>query len=201
MLVEEGQNRRLDFRQDDVLYMKAETLSEEQLKIEKNRAGTQRTKLLQSLASHDLLSEGGRYGHLDPNVSSALEILDEKLNYLIGINVAKQSDCSDLEEHLVNMSVSGMRFTMQGDCKVNDWLKITLRLPLFPPVIIELLAKVMHVKAMSENKIQLGVAFSYRCEDEEDAITTYIFKRHRETIRIKYREHRRYSRLKDSDLT
>ena len=200
MLVEEGQNRRLDFRQDDILHMKAEVLSEDQIKIEKKRSGVQQAGLLQSLVSHDPLFEASRYGALDPDVSTALEILDEKLNYLIGMNVIQQTDCSDLEEHLVNMSTSGMRFTMYGQCKVDDWLKITLKLPLFPPVILELLAKVMHVKTKPRNQVQIGVAFSYRSEDEEGAVTTYIFKRHREAIRMKYRERGRYSRLQDSDL-
>ena len=115
------------------------------------------------------------------------------------MNVLQQTNHEDLEERLVNMSATGMRFTSSELCKKGEHLKITMSLPLSPPVFLELLAEVVYI-SVEEGRTQLGVTFTFRCEQEEDAMTRYIFKRQRETIRMKYREKVRYSRLKDKDL-
>jgi len=190
MLNKEKRNQRLDFRQDDMLRMHDMLLSREQYEAEKNRTGihSQQPGLLQSLAGNDALSDGGGQAHLNPDVAKALELLEVKLNYLIGMNMLQQQDCADLTERPVNMSVSGMRFTTDGCYKVGDKLKITLSLPVFPPVILDILSRVVHVKVKPGGRTQLGVTYIYRCEEEEEIVTRYIFKRHRESIRMKYRQ-------------
>jgi len=197
----EGRNRRLDFRQDDVLRMKEALLSDEQYEIEKNRMGiiSGTSKKLQKLTGSSSLHEGGGSAHLNPEVAQALEMLDAKLNYVIGLNVLEHTDHADLEERLVNMSATGMRFTSKVFCKKGDHLKITMSLPLASPVLLELLTEVVYIN-VKDGRTQLGVVFIYRCEEEENHVVKYIFKRQRETIRMSFREKTRHSRLNDEDL-
>jgi len=196
----EGRNRRLDFRQDDVLRMKEVLLSDEQHEIEKNRMGviSGTSKKMQRLAGNSSLHEGSS-AHVSPEVAQALEMLDAKLNYVIGLNVLEHTDHADLEERLVNMSATGMRFTSKVHCKKGDHLKITMSLPLASPVLLELLSEVVYI-SVKDGRTQLGVVFVYRCEEEENNVVKYIFKRQRETIRMSFREKTRHSRLNDEDL-
>jgi len=187
------QNQRLDFRQDDMLCMRDVLLQPEQYEAEKKHTGirSHQSGLLQNLAGSDAFSEDGGPGRLNPDVARALELIETKLNYLIGINMMQQPDHAELTERPVNMSASGMRFTTDERYKVGDKLKITLSLPVFPPVILDILARVVHVTAKPGDRTQLGVTYIYRCEEEEDVVTRYIFKRHRESIRLKYRKRKR----------
>jgi len=190
----EIRNQRLDFRQEDVLRINDVLLSDEQYEAEKNRTGIRphQPGLLQSLAGDDALSaEGGCQAHLNPEVAKAMELLEVKLNYLIGLNMQQQPDHADLTERTVNMSVSGMGFTTDTHYKVGDYLKITLSLPVSPPVILDILARTVRVEAMPGGGAKLGVSFIYRCEKEEDIVTKYIFRRHRESIRMKCRQRTR----------
>jgi len=207
MAVKEDRNRRLDFRQDDIIRMNEVLLTNDEYEIELNRVGviSDQSSLLHSLSSggtsgHEISSAA----HLSPEVTQALELLDAKLNYVIGMNVLQQTDHSDMKEYFVNMSATGMRFNSNIYCKRGEHLKITMSLPLAPPMLLEVLAEVVDAKKVAKGQTQLGVAFMFRCEEEEDSVVRYIFKRQRETIRMKYREKSRsrvrYTRLDEDDL-
>jgi hypothetical protein len=184
-----------------MLRMKEELLSKDQYELEMNRVGiiSGPSNMLQSLSGGASLHEGVGLTHGNPEVSKALELLDAKLNYVIGMSVLQKTDDADLKERLVNMSATGMRFTTKEFCKKGEHLKITMSLPLSPPVLLELVAEVVYIK-VRDGRTQVGVAFIFRCEEEEDSVIRYIFKRQRETIRMKYREKVRHSRLNDEDL-
>ena len=205
MAHKEDRNRRLDFRQDDMISMKEVLLTEDEYEIESNRVGTlsNQSGLLNSLS--------GGYGHdvtsaaqLSPEVARALELLDAKLNYVIGMNAMQQVDHTELKEHFVNMSATGMRFTSSLYCKKGEYLKLTMSLPLSPPVLLDVLVEVVDSRKAAKGKNELGVAFRFRCAEEEDSVVRYIFKRQRETIRMKYRDQERqrvrYTRLDEDDL-
>lgn len=184
----EGRSLREAFRQEEVLYMREELLTPEQIKDEMNRTGTvfQNSSMIQELTNHDTSS--GHYGNsLSPEVSEALENLELKLNYLITMQT-KDEDDDAYDQRFVSISASGIGFLTQEKCEKGDWLKIKLKLPLFPPLKLEILGKV--VSAVSERGehpgIRLGISFAYRSEQEEDGIIKYLFKRQRESIRAKY---------------
>jgi len=202
---DKNSNRRLDFRQDDMISMKVERLSQEEWDAGMHRSGThlQQNVLLQRLVDSEVFPEGSS-SHVNPEIAKALEVLEAKLNYLIGLNVQHDSNRGELEERLVNMSISGMSFTADEQYHIDDRLRLTLSFPLFPPSVLELLARVAHAKSLPHNQTLVGAKFNYRCEDEEEAVTRYIFKRQREKIRFKScqkndQEHR-LSRLDDHEL-
>jgi len=189
-LAEGDRNRRQNFRQDDVLFMKEEVLSEDQFEVAKHHPGVdwRQAEVLQTLARTDSLNRRDSYQDTNPELSTALELFEVKLNYLIGMNAAQQSDHSDLEERVVNISAMGMQFTTEEHYKQGERLKITLSLALFPPMILDVLAEIVRLKAVSNDKAKVGVLFLYRCEEEEEVVTRYVYKRQRETIRVKCRQ-------------
>ncbi len=197
----DARNQRLDFRQDDVIRMKDARLTEDQFETEMGRTGFhyQSPCLMQGTMGDDGVLEASRL--LNPDMARMLGMLEAKLNYLIGMNVMRQVELPDLEERPVNISITGMRFASGREYKAGDRVKLTLSLPFFPPVVVDLLARVVYVNPHGKGRSQVGVSFIYRSEEEEEVITHYIFKRHREAIRMKYRQRLRYSRLGNEELT
>lgn len=199
----QSENQRLDFRQDDVIRMKAVRLQPEQYEAEMHRTGVRGMQpgMLQQLAGCE--GEGYNQPGVSPDMARMLGMLEAKLNYLIGVNLLQQTDLSELEDQLVNISTTGMRFTSDERYKQGDHVLITVHLPVFPPVVLDLLARVVHSQAAGKGKYHTGVSFIYRSEEEEDTVTRYIFKRHREMIRVKYRQGRQRNQLTrviDGDL-
>jgi hypothetical protein len=184
----EGRKRREAFRQDEVLAMKEELLTPEQFSAEMNKTGivSQHASLMQEMVNHD--AGPARYGStLSPEITGALEALEQKLNYLITLQMENDDD-TEYDQRLVNLSSTGIGFSTQEKCNKGDWLKIKLKLPLFPPVKLELLGEAVSVfhESGKRSGTRIGVSFLYRCEQEEDAIIKYLFKRQRERIRAKY---------------
>jgi Tfp pilus assembly protein PilZ len=183
----EGRSRRETFRQDEVLAIKEELLTPEQLDAEMNKTGivSQHAHLMQELVNRDAGLD--HYSTMSPEISGALEALDLKLNYLITMQM-EQTDDAEYDQRLVNLSSTGIGFSTQKKCNKGDHLKIMVNLPLFPPVKLELIGKVVSVSSKSGNRsgTWIGISFIYRCEQEEDTIIKYLFKRQRESIRAKY---------------
>lgn len=184
----EGRSRREAFRQDEVLPMQEELLTPEQFDAEMNRTGmvSQHSSLMQDMINQD--AGPGHYGTVfSPEITGALENLEQKLNYLITMQMENDED-EEYAQRLVSLSANGIGFTTQEKCKKGDWLKIRIKLPLFPPLRLELLGKVVSTVSQrgKQSGTRVGLSLLYRCEQEEDGIIKYLFKRQRERIRAKY---------------
>lgn len=186
----EGRNRRKDFRQDVILPMRVEFLSLDEFETEMERSDVhaRQAAMLQSLACSDSVADTLGNTYVSSDVAQALELMETKLNYLIGLNMLQKSGSQvELKDWKVNISINGLRFMADKECARGDRLKITLKLPLFPAIELELMAKVVYANTGKNGKCKVGVVFRYRCEEEEILISKYIFKRQRESIRLRYR--------------
>lgn len=184
----QDKNRRQDFRVDDVLPMKDIPLDKEQFEYERTHIGirSRQSSMLRSMVGNDIFSSVS--SESDSEISNALDALDAKLNYLIGVNMLNDANRSDLVERPVNLSVTGMSFTTPRPYKVGDTMEIVLMIPALPPMVLELLGITQRVKLVSKGQVHVGISFVYRCDEEEDQLARYIFKRHREMIRIESRQ-------------
>ncbi|ATX82909.1 PilZ domain-containing protein [Mariprofundus ferrinatatus] len=190
MSKDEGRKLRETFRQDEVLAINIELLTFDQFRVEMNKSGvvSHHTRMMQEFISHE--SGSDRYGSgLSPEIAGALEALDQKLNYLISLHMDNsRSKDSKFTQQFVNLSATGIGFSAPArKFKKDDRLKITMKLPLFPPIELELIGKVVSVKANKENlsEVWVGVAFLQRSDLEEDMLIKYLFKRQRERLRAK----------------
>ncbi len=185
-----GRNRRKDFRQNVILPMRVEHLSTDEFESEMERSDVhaRQAAMLQSLACSDSIADTLGNTYVSSDVAQALELMETKLNYLIGLNMLQKSgDGVELKDLKVNISINGLRFTADKECSRGDHLKITLKLPLFPAIELELMSKVVYAGLQENGKCKVGVIFIFRCEEEEILMSKYIFKRQREAIRSRYK--------------
>jgi len=179
-------NRRQDFRVEDMIPWNDSPLSTEEFEMRKKNVGirSRQSSMLRDMVGTDLFSGDSR-NKLNSEVAQAMEALDAKLNYLIGINTLNDANRSDLKERPINLSVTGASFVSEERYRQGDPIFITMMLPSFPPLVLELLGEVMWAKKNQDGDPFIGVKFQYRCDEEEDSIAKYVFRRHREMIRIK----------------
>lgn len=179
---------RQDFRIDDMLPMNDEKLSPEQFDLYKDKVGikSRQNSMLQSMVGRDVFTQEANEG-MNPEMARALEALDAKLNYLIGVNALNDASHSDLEERAVNLSVTGVSFMSSNRYREGEYARIVIMLPSFPPSTLELLAVVRRVQKGGDGRIRIGAEFYYRCDEEEDLISKYVYRRHRESIRARSR--------------
>jgi len=182
------QNRRQDFRVDDILAMHDQYISADEYAQLKQHPGIRskqnamiRDIIGKDVAAHDL------QGIVNHDLANALEALDTKLNYLIGVNMLNDANRSNLKERPINLSVTGASFRTEQHYKKNDFISMTLMLPSFPPTIVELIAQVTWVSQETLKSQHIGIHFAFRCAEEESSISKYVFQRHRESIRLKTR--------------
>jgi len=175
---------RQDFRIHDVIPLSDKRISAESFETNKRKIGvrSRQNGMLRQMVGKDIFAADREA--MNPEMSQALEALDAKLNYLIGVNMLNDATRSDMQERPVNLSVTGISFVTENQYQLGDAMAIDLMLPSFPPSILELVGTVVRspVNARGE-KQEVGVKFYYRCDDEEDTIAKYVYRRHRETIR------------------
>jgi len=179
---------RQDFRVDDMIPISDVKMTQEAFEINKTKVGikSRQSSMLQDMVGRDVFAGEGHEG-MNPDVANMLESLDAKLNYLIGVNVLNDANQSDLEERAVNLSVTGVSFITSNQYAPGDHTMVTLMLPSFPPSTLELLGTVRRVESRDGSRLWIGVQFHYRCDEEEDSISKYVYRRHRETIRSRSR--------------
>lgn len=183
---EDASNRRQDFRVDDVIPMNDTPLSTEEFEVRRNHVGirSRQSSMLRDMVGSDIFSNDLR-GKLNTDMANAMEALDTKLNYLIGVNMLNDASRSNLQERPVNFSTTGASFVSDERYREGDPLFMTMMLPAFPPTVLELLGEVVWSRKTSDGKPFIGVRFVFRCEEEEDTLTKYVFRRHREMIRVR----------------
>lgn len=183
------QNRRQDFRIDDILPMQDTLLSKDEYEAQSEQIGirSRQNSMLQEMVGRDIFSTGMKES-LNHDIATAIETLDAKLNYLIGVNMLNDANRSELKERAVNLSVTGTSFFTKKSYKKGDFIKTTMMLPSFPPTILELVGVVTWVKQQERNALHIGMRFNYRCDEEENSIAKYVFRRHRESIRMRAKQ-------------
>jgi len=179
---------RQDFRIDDMIPVSDKKMTKKQFDLLKTKVGVRarQNSMLQQMVGRDIFS-GEEHAGLTAEVATALESLDAKLNYLIGVNMLNDASHSDMQERPVNLSVTGISFICDVGYKVGDYVQIHLMLPSFPPSIMDLIGTVVRASRRADGRLQLAIRFYYRCDDEADTIAKYVYRRHREMIRTESR--------------
>jgi len=178
---------RQDFRINDVIPVSDERMSAEAFEINKTKIGvrSRQNGMLQQMIGRDIFSPD--HAMANPEMSQALQALDAKLNYLIGVNMLNDATRSDMHERPVNLSITGISFTTKNRYHLGDAVEVHLMLPSFPPSILELVGIIVRAPAPEGSHQHIGIKFYYRCDDEEDTIAKYVYRRHRETIRAEHK--------------
>jgi len=181
------ENRREDFRIVDVLYMREEPLSASEFEARKQAmdmpsriSSSLRNMLPRDVEVEQLLQHSDVPGEL----VRALETLDAKLNYLISVHMINEAERHRLQEHTIDISTTGMSFFSEHLLQAGQAMQVVLVVPTAPLQIMELLAEVKWVRQEEDGRPRVGVAFCFRNMEERDGVARYVFRRHREMIRL-----------------
>ncbi|EAU54705.1 PilZ domain-containing protein [Mariprofundus ferrooxydans] len=183
-----AEHGRQDFRIDDVIPVSDKKLTNEQFELCRTKVGvrSRQNSMLQQMVGRDIFA-GDEHAGLSAEVAVALESLDAKLNYLIGVNMLNDASHSEMQERPVNLSVTGISYVSDCSYQAGDYVAVSLMLPSFPPTIMELVGTVVRASRLADGQMKIAIRFYYRCDDEGDTISKYVYKRHREMIRTENR--------------
>lgn len=190
MIETDDSNRRQDFRVDDLLPMQDKPVDAATFEFEKRHIGirSRQSRLLRNMVGNDIFASVVPACSDGSETARALEALDAKLNYLIGVNMLNDANRNDLDERLVNISATGVSFATTNAYRLGDHLEVTVMLPALPPLVMELLGTVKRIEPAPRGQTYVGVLFTFRCDDEQEQLASYVFRRHREMIRLELRE-------------
>jgi len=107
-----------------------------------------------------------------------------KLDFLINNLILEKEGLLSAPKKKVNISASGLRFTVEHPVKVNDTLEIKLFLPTSPPVALLAYGEVKRVKALEGNKYEVAVEYVNLTDDVRDEIIRYTLARQREILNL-----------------
>lgn len=113
------------------------------------------------------------------------EILDikAKLDYIINHFIMEKEGLSNPEKKYVNISASGIRFTVNHPVKVKDIMEIKLLLPTYPPVAVFAYGEVKRVHELDNNKYEVAIEYVNMSDAVRNEIIQYTLSHQRETLK------------------
>jgi c-di-GMP-binding flagellar brake protein YcgR len=93
------------------------------------------------------------------------------------------------EKKYVNISASGIRFTVNHPVKVKDVMEVKLLLPTYPPVAVFAYGEVKRVRDIGNGKHEVAIEYVNMSESVRNEIIQYTLSHQRETIK-KFKESR-----------
>jgi len=175
------------FRVDDVISVVANPvnlLNEEERDLLKNAASSNTFTFFgdEDMSVPDR-QQGSPESAAGEKVYEALREMNTKLDFLINHFIMEKEGLSSAEKKLVNISASGIKFTMKHPVKEKDILEIKLLLPTFPPVAIFAYGEVKRVKALEDQTYEVALEYLNMGETVRDEIIQYTLDHQRESIR------------------
>lgn len=182
-----GGEKRNYFRVDDVISVVANPVSlinEKDKEILKTAARSQAFSLFenQDTSAIDELEKSSEF--TDGNkLYELLKEIKTKLDFLVTHSLIEKDGLPSTERKLVNISASGIKFTVKHPVKEKDVLEIKLLLPTYPPVAVFAYGEVKRVKMLEDQTYEIALEYLNMGETVRDDIIQYTLNHQRETIR------------------
>jgi c-di-GMP-binding flagellar brake protein YcgR len=126
-------------------------------------------------------------GSLDPRLLSLLTEMNRKLDRILA--VLQRGLEGQSSGHLaVNISGSGVRFTVGERIRAGILLAVRIALPLAPPIPVVFIGEVTRVRDKGKGDFEIAVRFVAIDEEDREQIVHYTFKRMRESVRNRTEE-------------
>jgi len=119
---------------------------------------------------------------LDPKILSLLTDMSKKLDRILAI-LERDQNGQPPEAIPVNISGSGIRFTIRERIEARQLLAIRVVLPLSPPAPVVFLGEITRVRDKGKGEFEIAVKYIAIDEMDREQIVHYGFKRMRESIR------------------
>ena len=124
---------------------------------------------------------------VNPRLWKLLNNMNVKLSLILERLHLESEGLTKAESIPVNISASGIRFTLDQKHAVEDLFEIKMVLPTYPPVGILTHGKVVRVEESDKGRYETSLHFINLSDDVRDVIIQYTLKRQREIVR-RYRE-------------
>lgn len=122
---------------------------------------------------------------IHPKIIKLLLEMNNKLNILIeSLSQRTEDKAQRLQNKKVNISASGMCFTVDEKVDTGDTIEVKMFLPTVPPVEVLTYGMVVRAKAIGNNQYEVAVHFHDMEESVRDEIIQYALNRQREAIKI-----------------
>jgi len=188
MPVEKKQKRekRNYFRVDDIITVVANPVSlihERDREVIKTSAGSKVFSLFEANES-----SGGYEAEPVPESGESKRLYDmmkeikTKLDFLINHFMLEKEGLLSTEKKPVNISASGIRFTVAYPAREKDIIEIKLLLPTYPPVAVFAYGEVKRVKALDDQTYEVALEYLNMNESVRNEIIQYTLNHQRETI-------------------
>ncbi len=106
-----------------------------------------------------------------------------KLDFIINHIMLEKEGLLEPEKKFVNISASGIRFTVDHPVKEGDIMEIKLLLPTYPPVAVFAYGEVKRVIDLPDNQYDVAIEYINMEDSVRNEIVKYTMSHQRETIR------------------
>jgi hypothetical protein len=120
---------------------------------------------------------------INPKLWQMLVDISAKLTMILDRLHFESEGFKKSEEKMVNLSASGIRFTMNENVAPGDRLELKMLLPTGPPVGIITYGNVVRVNEIGDEQYEVSLHFSDMDEEVREEIIRYAINRQREMIR------------------
>lgn len=120
-------------------------------------------------------------GVVNQRLCNMLAEIRAKLDFLINHFILEKEGLLTAEKKMVNISASGIRFTIDKPVKVGDIMEVKLLLPTYPPVAVLAYGEVKRVKSLNEKTYEVALQYINMGDEAREEIIRYTLSHQRET--------------------
>jgi hypothetical protein len=183
----EGEEKRSYFRVDDIISVVANPFKVDKEKVNEfvktvtsSRAFSLIDKPTSSMEEReDIPSEFSESKRLYEMIAE----IKTKLDFIINHFILDKEGLLTSEKKLVNISASGIRFTVEHPVQVGDIMELKLLLPTYPPVAVFAYGEVKRVKEMEDGKFEVALEYLNMEDSVRNEIIQYTLSHQRQMIR------------------
>ncbi len=175
-------NNREHFRVEITVPVKWKLLSEDEIQSVKNGFGNTLFKQSGIPSPIDTILEETVKGSKDEKYFQALNLLNNKLDYIIEQILSRPADQCTGHDNIMEISASGLKFASEEEFKEGALLKMELIMPGVVQYHMELITEILRVTKKKDKNIYATRIVCIR-DDAHDSIVKMIFQKQRIDIR------------------
>jgi len=182
-----GEERRRHFRIDDVISVVANPIHIDKEKSEEFAKAVASSRAFSLMESQNMdTAEDESFLPKDPDNKKLFEMMSElkgKLDFIINQFMLEKEGLNEPVKKFVNISASGIRFTVDHAVEEGEIMDIKLLLPTYPPVAVFAYGKVIRAIPLEDGKYDIALEYINMSDSVKNEIIQYAFAQQRESIR------------------
>ncbi len=120
---------------------------------------------------------------VNPRLWKMLVAINSKLQMILERLQLESEGLTSVKNMPVNLSASGIRFSMDEKVEIGDFLEVKMLLPKYPPTGILAYGNVVKVSDRNDGTHEVSLHFQNMDDEVRDEIIQYALKRQREIIK------------------